>query len=1255
MKKILYSAAAMALAFFAASCQQENLEPVVKANTVTYTVQVADAVATRALGDDITAVNELVYEVYRTVEPGETDFTTGVDNLLYHKTATITNGVATIELEFVNDQNFTVLFWAHTAGNTIYDVDDLTEVTIATSAVANNANAQAFVGRDFVRDCVSDANGTVTLKRAVSQLNIATTPESLVFEAQVAGGLETVIGLEGSSVTVNGLSTTFNIATLTPGESEDVDYVYTKTMVPTKDGNYETLEVNGTPYTYVSMNYVGFAPTVGANLTVSYIINTTEGDIDNEIVNVPVKPNYRTNIVGNLITSKTEYTITLEKNWYTPAEVYSIWDGETMTEPEVEVVEGEPTYVVESASDLAWLAAAVNGTLPSTLATRANTVESYNFVLTSDIDLNNQPWTPIGYNPNDEAGNENYFSGTFDGNGHTIKNLYIDVKDQGGVGFFGAVNNATIKNITFDNVFVKAVESESDPVNSSGAEGKTNYIVGGHIGAVAGYDAAPWGTGAVAFENVHVKGLVQIEGETRAAQGQRVGGIIGGRGYSKFSFKNVSVIGTEGSYIKGYCSTAGISGQLQGVTTYEDVTTEIDVYAVTFGAGGIAGIVTNGSTFKNCATKGDVILDASKTQLSSYSANYPFRVGGIAGCWSDSKTGVLTLENCSYAGTLTSIDKDGNSVTTFDYEGYVGRGYALKNCAGSTVNVNGTSYVQAYDDVYGLYTVEGVYEIGNVAALKSFAAKVNAGETFEGKTVKLVADLDLNYAEWTPIGSAYKDHGFMGNFNGNGKTIKNLQMTALTPDASGYVYAGLFGVTEGTETQENYIKNLTIENVTIGTSGHIVAAAIAYPYYTTVENVTVKGDINIKGGDYTAGVLAYTRRCVNAKNLAIAGNANSVVEGRYTVGGVISDIQTNGGLTADYSNFSASGLTVKGAKCVGGISGIISRQTLNGATVENVAIVSDDVRKGIVSGSIGDDAAINNIKANNVTGATSYVGATYGTGETCTLTIDGVAYKYLENGKIEDANGYEIVANGLGYKEKTYAVSTAEGLVTLAAKGLKSGEKVILTADIDLAGVEFNGLDTFHPENNNVFDGQGHKVSNWTNYSGASDMGFIRNWVGTIKNLTIEKASLKTSGRSAIVGAKVYGNIENCHVVDCTLEDSYWACGLIAGLYNAGNISNCSATNSTVKSNGGTGAIVGVVNETAGTRSFTNCVVTGCTVNNTGAYGAAYCGALVCGMINISNSTVNIVGCELSNNTKAGKYVGDLYYAADDDVTVVVE
>ena len=245
--------------------------------------------------------------------------------------------------------------------------------------------------------------------------------------------------------------------------------------------------------------------------------------------------------------------------------------------------------------------------------------------------------------------------------------------------------------------------------------------------------------------------------------------------------------------------------------------------------------------------------------------------------------------------------------------------------------------------------------------------------------------------------------------------------------------------------------------------------------------------------------------------------------------------------------------------------------------------------------------------------------------------------------------------DGYGKFEKTHYVYSANALIKLSKNGLNAGDTVLLCADIDLAGKDFNGLDTFHPENGTTFDGQRYTVSNWTNESGASDMGFIRNWVGTIKNINFKNCRLKTSGRSAIVAAKVYGNIENVHVEDCSIEDSYWACGLIAGLYNAGSISDCSATNSSVKSNGGTAAIAGVVNESAGTRSFTNCKVEGCTINNTGAYGEAYSGALLCGMINISNSTVKFLGCTQKDNTKLGKYVGDLYYAADEDITIVVE
>ena len=287
-----------------------------------------------------------------------------------------------------------------------------------------------------------------------------------------------------------------------------------------------------------------------------------------------------------------------------------------------------------------------------------------------------------------------------------------------------------------------------------------------------------------------------------------------------------------------------------------------------------------------------------------------------------------------------------------------------------------------------------IVEISTAAQLFGLAQEVNSGNNYyAGKTVVLTKDIDLKDAEWTPIGSATMEHGFMGNFDGKGYTISNLSIKNIALDADGYAYAGFFGVTEGTDKDnQNYIKNLKIENVTINTEGHIVAAAIAYPYYTVLENITVCGDIAIKGGDYTSGVLAYTRRCVDASNIAINGNKGSYITGRNTVGGVISDIQMNGGLTANYSNFSASNLTITGNQCVGGISGIIGGQTLDGATVENVKLVCSDAHVGVVSGSYDSKPVIKNVTATNVTGATAVAGAPYSTDSNAYVVIDGVEY-----------------------------------------------------------------------------------------------------------------------------------------------------------------------------------------------------------------------------------------------------------------------
>ena len=1001
MKKLLYCAAALAAMFFTA-CQQENLEPVAGENTVTYSVNVSD-VATKAIGDDVSKVNTLHYEVYRAADVADLN-----KKPIYEGDKPVVDGKSTFQLEFVKNQDFVVLFWAQNADLQMFDIEDLREVALTTPGASNNENAQVFAGSDVVTNCASAAGGNVKLVRPISQLNIATNAESLA-----VGNVDsnTAITLSTSTVTVKGIPSVYNVAT--KAVTTDADFTYSSSAVPTG-----TVTVAGEAYTYVAMNYVGFAPEASTTVDVDFTFVTSEGEISHSVSNVPVKPNYRTNIVGNLITSATDFNVSLE-GWSTPDYV----------------VEGGTNYVsISSAEELVKVVAEI----------AAGNEEVNNIMLNGDIDLADlvltrsaaaSNWTPVGTE-------EKPFTGVFDGNGYTIKNLaLVEAEAKEGkafIGFFGYAKDATIKNVTFENVYINIPCLDIDHSQ-------------GHIGAVAG---SLEGTSTI--ENVTVKGDIKVEATVTANGASRVAVVAGGNSYGNVTMKNVHVIANEGSYLKANNNVGALAGQLQGISVFENCSSNIDVTGTKFFAGGIIGLAAGDQTFTNCHTTGDITITAGRLGK----AHDHYRVGGIAGGWADGKTKVCTLTNCSYEGQISGTNADGSVAETFDYAGYVGRGYTLNGCQGSKVVIDGVEYVQAFNSAAeaGIYTVNGYHEIATVADLKRLATMVNAGQPFQGVSVKLVADIDLNNEEWTPIGSAYTDHGFMGNFDGNGYAIKNLKMTNLTPDSDNYVYAGLFGVTEGTETQENYIKNLIIENVTIETTGHIAAAAIAYPYYTTVENVTVKGNINIKGGDYTSGVLAYTRRCVNAKNLAVVASANSVIEGNRTVGGVISDIQMNGGLTANYSDFSASGLTIKAVQNVGGISGIISRQTLDGASVENVHIDCDHITKGIVSGALGDkNSVLTNVSYKNVTGATNVIGGTYGDGMAVVTTADelvaaleanhGVYFMNdikidpanmsnaygktginVKNGQTIDGNGYTLNIKGAGGTWDS-GINTTGGLI----------------------------------------------------------------------------------------------------------------------------------------------------------------------------------------------------------------------------------
>ena len=295
MKKLIFSAAVLASAFFAASCQQEMLDPQAEGTTVTYTVEVPDAIATKATGDGFT----LHYEVYR-----QGDLINPAAKPIYEGTKVFSGGKADVQLEFVKDQEFKVLFWAQqTTGAQAYNITDLRKVSLKT-LVANDLTAEVFAGNDHVVDCKSDKNGNVVLVRPVAQLNIATTAAGLTLGTSNSATSSTVeVNPQRSKVVVNGLYGTYNVADGTVDAK--AERTYTEADVPGSDFK--------NTYKLMATNYLGFIPQAGDNVEVKFTIYTEkDGNIEHTVSNVPVKANYQTNILGNLISATADYQVTLE-------------------------------------------------------------------------------------------------------------------------------------------------------------------------------------------------------------------------------------------------------------------------------------------------------------------------------------------------------------------------------------------------------------------------------------------------------------------------------------------------------------------------------------------------------------------------------------------------------------------------------------------------------------------------------------------------------------------------------------------------------------------------------------------------------------------------------------------------------------------------------------------------------------------------------------------------------------------------------
>lgn len=304
MKQVLRFAAAAALLVLAASC---NKEVSVSEKEVPVTMNITlPEIGTKAIADGL-KVNKVHCIVFRN------------GNLISHsdvtKTITMSGKQATYTTRLISGQTYKIAFWAEVADNAYYTVDYASATVTATyGSVGNDENRDAFF--NAMEFTVTDATSalSVTLKRPFAQLNYGLSAADKALADAISPIAKAEVSLDG------GAYTKLNLLTGEVSAPATVPVVFASAPVITS----EKLKVQpagataATEYEYLSMNYILVNQEVTPNATLKLY------DASNALVTtvntslVPLKRNYRTNIVGNLISEPAQINIVVDPTFSTP-------------------------------------------------------------------------------------------------------------------------------------------------------------------------------------------------------------------------------------------------------------------------------------------------------------------------------------------------------------------------------------------------------------------------------------------------------------------------------------------------------------------------------------------------------------------------------------------------------------------------------------------------------------------------------------------------------------------------------------------------------------------------------------------------------------------------------------------------------------------------------------------------------------------------------------------------------------------------
>ena len=342
MKKSIFLGMLAALALANSCSTEDNGLSSSENNLKQVTLKVsADGALTRAISDG-TSVDQLVYRVFDKNGNAITTLNKTTE------TATDLRSGHTVTLTLAKGQTYKIAFWAQKADCAAYTVDDNMNVSIDYSGVNNDESRDAFfktveltVNEDMTQD--------VTLKRPFAQINVGTTNTD--WTAATAAGLT----VTQSKVTVKKAANKLNVVDGTVSGATDV--TYTEANLPDEPLMVDA-DGDGTKdsYKYLSMCYV--LPNDATDGTQKTLASTeftfkpaagTDVIIKDGLQNVPLQRNYRTNIVGDILTRSQQFKIVVDPAFDEPDNnvVYRIAKASTQAEMTAAAAQRNTIVVLE--------------------------------------------------------------------------------------------------------------------------------------------------------------------------------------------------------------------------------------------------------------------------------------------------------------------------------------------------------------------------------------------------------------------------------------------------------------------------------------------------------------------------------------------------------------------------------------------------------------------------------------------------------------------------------------------------------------------------------------------------------------------------------------------------------------------------------------------------------------------------------------------------------------------------------------------